>query len=179
MENTYICHYGVGHLRGGNSGRYPWGSGEKWNKKRRSSGDSSKSTNKTSTGGKSSKSTNETSTGEKSSKSTNQSDQSAERIKKSANAGVDMYKQGITTLKDTLNVTSKHSTYKYINTTLKEIPDAELQKIVKRLTLENNYMRQKQEQSKYKVNINDILKLVDDAGSLVKSAKKWKSIMFS
>lgn len=25
---TYIAHYGVGHLNGGHSGRYPWGSGK-------------------------------------------------------------------------------------------------------------------------------------------------------
>lgn len=175
----YIAHYGVGHLQGGNSGRYKWGTGEKWNKKRLSSGDSSKTTNKTSARGKTSESTNKTSTGGKSSKSTNQSDQSAERIKKSANAGVDMYKQGIMTLTDALNVNDKRNTYKFINTTLKEIPDAELKKIVTRLALENNYMDQKRKQSQYKVNIRDILKLADDATSLVKSAKKWKSITFS
>lgn len=27
-ENLYIMHYGVGHDKGGHSGRYPWGSGE-------------------------------------------------------------------------------------------------------------------------------------------------------
>ncbi|MBQ0057247.1 MAG: hypothetical protein KBT20_06280 [Bacteroidales bacterium] len=27
-EDLYLAHYGVGHLDGGNSGRYPWGSGE-------------------------------------------------------------------------------------------------------------------------------------------------------
>lgn len=26
---NYLMHYGVGHDKGGNSGRYPWGSGEK------------------------------------------------------------------------------------------------------------------------------------------------------
>ena len=33
MDSIYICHYGVGHLKGGNSGRYKWGTGEKWAKK--------------------------------------------------------------------------------------------------------------------------------------------------
>lgn len=28
-KEDYIAHYGVGHLNGGNSGRYPWGSGER------------------------------------------------------------------------------------------------------------------------------------------------------
>ena len=28
-QNDYIIHYGVGHDKGGHSGRYPWGSGEK------------------------------------------------------------------------------------------------------------------------------------------------------
>lgn len=28
-ENLYIMHYGVGHDKGGHSGRYPWGSGER------------------------------------------------------------------------------------------------------------------------------------------------------
>ena len=34
---SYIAHYGVGHLQGGNSGRYKYGTGEKWAKKASSS----------------------------------------------------------------------------------------------------------------------------------------------
>lgn len=29
MNDLYIMHYGVGHDKGGHSGRYPWGSGDK------------------------------------------------------------------------------------------------------------------------------------------------------
>ena len=32
-EDEYLMHYGVGHLNGGNSGRYPWGSGENSNQR--------------------------------------------------------------------------------------------------------------------------------------------------
>lgn len=28
MDDLYIMHYGVGHDKGGHSGRYPWGSGD-------------------------------------------------------------------------------------------------------------------------------------------------------
>ena len=28
MSDLYIMHYGVGHDKGGHSGRYPWGSGD-------------------------------------------------------------------------------------------------------------------------------------------------------
>lgn len=28
FESGYLAHYGVGHDKGGNSGRYPWGSGD-------------------------------------------------------------------------------------------------------------------------------------------------------
>jgi hypothetical protein len=28
ISNETLLHYGVGHLQGGKSGRYPWGSGE-------------------------------------------------------------------------------------------------------------------------------------------------------
>lgn len=33
FSEDYLAHYGVGHLQGGHSGRYPWGSGKKDNNK--------------------------------------------------------------------------------------------------------------------------------------------------
>ena len=226
MENTYICHYGVGHLKGGNSGRYPWGSGRNSgrfkNKTSNKNYTHTKSSDKTtkqytyhkaSTSGSNSSSESDSSTVNESTmsskdekwykkytssnktnekpgetKSSKQSNidaamaefdkASADRVKKSAAAGTELYKNTTSAILDAISIKGKHDTNKFINTALKEMSDDELNKIVRRLTLENNYIRLKGERSKYKVHLYDVLKLADSITNVASSAKKWKSITF-